>query len=315
MTVTVNDVNDNPTANADSATVDEDSAGNEIDVLENDSILPDAGETLTITFAGVPGGGGGLSAQGGTVTISAGKVLYTPKADYFGPDSFSYDISDGRGGTARGTVSVVVNDVNDDPTAVDDMLMALKNFTNQELDVLDNDDIAPDIGENLIIIGLGPANVTTGYKTPHGTASISPDGTKIIYTPDLDFETVGTDYDEFTYTIDDGREGADEDGRPGRLVATVKVDVVDAVPSDISGVIYLDVNNNGVRDPQEIELAGVEVTLTGTNMRGVPMNITVKTDVNGVFMFLSILPNAEDDTVGYKISRRDAQVPDRRNQL
>ena len=71
--------------------------------------------------------------------------------------------------------------------------------------------------------------------------------------------------DTFTYTISDGRGGTS--------TATVEVDVLDAVPSDISGVIYLDVNNNGVQDPQEVELAGVDVTLTGTNMRGVPLNI------------------------------------------
>ena len=78
--------------------------------------------------------------------------------------------------------------------------------------------------------------------------------------------------------------------------------MLEAVPTDISGVIYLDVNNNGVRDPQEIELAGVDVTLTGTNLRGLPVDQTVKTDVNGVFKFLNILPNLEGDTLGYKIT-------------
>ena len=105
---------------------------------------------------------------------------------------------------------------------------------------------------------------------------------------------MGNDFDTFTYTI--------SDGRGGESVGNVQVDVIDAVPSDISGVVYLDVNNNGIHDPQEIELAGVEVTLTGTNIRGVPLNITVKTDMNGVFMFENILPNAEEDTIGYSIT-------------
>ena len=41
-----------------------------------------------------------------------------------------------------------MNDVNDDPTAIDDQLMALKDFVNQELDVLPNDSIAPDVKED-----------------------------------------------------------------------------------------------------------------------------------------------------------------------
>ncbi|NLX55597.1 MAG: tandem-95 repeat protein [Planctomycetaceae bacterium] len=299
VTVEVDNVNDDPTANPDAFDVLEDSVDHELDVLANDSIAPDVGETLTIISVGANAASNdGLTAQGGTVTISGDKVLYTPPADFFGTDSFTYIISDGNGGTSKATVTLTVHDVNDDPTAVDDHLMALKDFTNQELDVLANDSIAPDVNETLTISGLGPANETT-LDTPHGTATISADGKKIIYTPDPGFETVGDDFDTFTYTISDGRGGT--------AVGNVVVDVIDAVPSDISGVVYLDVNNNGIRDPQEVKLAGVEVTLTGTNVRGVPLNITVKTDVNGVFLFENILPNAEGDTVGYTITSATAK--------
>src|SRR5207237_10675689 len=37
-------------------------------------------------------------------------VTYAPVPGYSGLDSFTYDVSDGNGGTATGTVSVVVND-------------------------------------------------------------------------------------------------------------------------------------------------------------------------------------------------------------
>jgi hypothetical protein len=290
----VNNLNDNPTANADQfGGILEDSTDNELDVLANDSILPDVGETLTIVSVGAnTAGNNGQTAQGGTLTISAGKVLYTPKANFFGTDTFTYAISDGNGGSSRATVTVVVDDVNDNPTANDDQLMALKDFTDQVLDVLPNDSIAPDFNEVLTIIGLGPQDLAT-LKTPHGTATISQDAKKIIYTPDPGFETVGSDFDTFTYTISDGRGGTD--------VGNVVVDVIDAVPSDISGVIYLDVNNNGVQDPGELTVAGVTVTLTGTNLRGEVMNREVTTDADGVFIFASILPNAAEDLVGYSI--------------
>jgi len=78
VNVTVNNVNDNPVANDDTAAVDEDSTGNVIDVLANDSILPDAGETLLVTAVG--------TAAHGTAAVGTGgaNVTYTPAADYFG---------------------------------------------------------------------------------------------------------------------------------------------------------------------------------------------------------------------------------------
>src|SRR6056297_4367458 len=57
----------------------------------------------------------------GTVVQNAdGSFTYTPDPDYNGPDSFTYDISDGNGGTDTATVNITVNPVNDDPNAVDD---------------------------------------------------------------------------------------------------------------------------------------------------------------------------------------------------
>src|SRR4029077_11438930 len=96
----------------DTATVAEDSAGNVIDVLANDTIAPDAGETLTITT--VTQGSHGAVVNNGT------NVSYTPAANYFGTDSFTYTISDGNGGTDTATVNVTVTSVNDAPTAQPD---------------------------------------------------------------------------------------------------------------------------------------------------------------------------------------------------
>ena len=51
------------------------------------------------------------SPSHGTAVIESGQVRYTPAADYFGPDSFSYVVSDGAGGTDTGAVAVTVTDV------------------------------------------------------------------------------------------------------------------------------------------------------------------------------------------------------------
>ncbi len=49
----------------------------------------------------------------GSVTFMNGNVTYTPNADFFGTDSFTYTISDGNGGSDTATVNVTVTDVND----------------------------------------------------------------------------------------------------------------------------------------------------------------------------------------------------------
>jgi hypothetical protein len=77
VTVTVTPVNDNPTANADSATVAEDSAATTINVRANDSTAPDVGETLTVTAVT-------QGTQGGTVAIVGGNVTYAPASNFSG---------------------------------------------------------------------------------------------------------------------------------------------------------------------------------------------------------------------------------------
>ena len=61
-------------------------------------------------------------ASHGTVTVSSSNdfVTYSPDLNYFGADSFTYTVTDGRGGSAEGTVNVDVLPVNDAPAAVDD---------------------------------------------------------------------------------------------------------------------------------------------------------------------------------------------------
>jgi fibronectin type 3 domain-containing protein len=46
--------------------------------------------------------------QGGTVVLNTDSVTYTPPSGFTGTDSFTVTISDGRGGTVNGTVTVTV---------------------------------------------------------------------------------------------------------------------------------------------------------------------------------------------------------------
>lgn len=60
------------------------------------------GDALTVTAAGP------ASAQGGTATLAAGAILYTPPGGFAGTDSFSVTITDARGASVTGTVTVTV---------------------------------------------------------------------------------------------------------------------------------------------------------------------------------------------------------------
>lgn len=61
------------------------------------------GDAMTISAVG--------NALNGTVTLNkqAGTIIFTPSANYSGPASFTYTLSDGRGGTDQANVSLTVD--------------------------------------------------------------------------------------------------------------------------------------------------------------------------------------------------------------
>jgi hypothetical protein len=96
-----------PIANNDKPAISEDSGANTLNVLSNDSDANN--DTLTITSV-TQGGKGNVAISG-----DGKSVIYTPKANENGSDSFTYTISDGKGGTATGTVDISITSVNDAP--------------------------------------------------------------------------------------------------------------------------------------------------------------------------------------------------------
>jgi hypothetical protein len=191
--------NNPPDAVNDTATVDEDSIDNAINVLDNDSCLPDVGETLSVTGVSDP--------PHGAAAFTATGVTYTPDANYFGSDSFTYTISDGNDGTDTATVNVTVNNVNDNPDAVNDTATVVKNSGPNTINVLANDSYLPDPPETLTITGV--------TQCAHGT--VDNNITSVTYTPVADYSGP----DSFNYTISDSNGGSD--------TATVNV-TVEATP-------------------------------------------------------------------------------------
>lgn len=136
---------------------------------------------------------GTASASG---TGSPKDINYTPDVDYYGTDSFVVQVSDGNGGTDTITVNVTINSQNDNPDAVNDSFDVNEDSSSNSLDVLFNDDDAPDSGETLTITAVGTTN--NGGTATNNT-------TDITYTPVANFSGTET----FTYTISDGNGGTD----------------------------------------------------------------------------------------------------------
>ncbi len=266
VTVNVSAVDDPPEARNDIFNVIEDSPASVLQVLSNDA-NPDSGETLTIT-----GAGGGN--QGGTIAISPNlrEIRYTPAANFFGQETFTYSITDGNGNSDTATVRVDVQAVNDDaPTAVNDAFTTTKNTTSNFINVLLNDSIAPDINETLLVDSVGGGSAS-------GTLSVAPNGIGVIYTPAADF--VGTE--TFQYTL--------RDSNGETATATVTVTVRDFLPSDVTGSVYIDTNTNGLFDPGDFGIGGVLITLTGTDDFGVPVSLTTHTNAAGGYRFDDLAP-------------------------
>ncbi|MCY3600383.1 MAG: tandem-95 repeat protein, partial [Gemmatimonadetes bacterium] len=181
VVVTVVNVNELPEAAGDAASTDEDVAV-EIGVLANNTDAD--GDSLRVSSVTMP--------ENGTAAVSAdGGVLYTPDPNWYGTDSFTYEVDDGNGGTAEASVEVTVAPVNDAPEAADDAASADEDGA-VEIDVLTND---TDIdGDSLWVSSVSaPAN---------GTAAVTAAG-GILYTPAANWH--GTD--AFMYEVDDGAGG------------------------------------------------------------------------------------------------------------
>jgi hypothetical protein len=178
LTVDVKADNDAPVATNDSANTNEDNDVI-IDVLANDSDVD--GDVISVTA---------VSASAGAASVNSnGDVLYTPPADFNGPVTLNYTVSDGNGGTDSASVSVTVNAVNDAPVANPDS-GTVNEDSSVTIDVLTND---TDVD--------GDALSITNAASPNGSVTFS--GNNITFTPTADFNGAST----VTYTISDGAGG------------------------------------------------------------------------------------------------------------
>jgi len=63
-------------------------------------------------------------------------------------------------------------------------------------------------------------------------------------------------------------------------------------PASVSGFVYIDLNNNGVRNPGEAGIPGSTITLTGTDDRGIAISLSALTASDGSYHFNSLRPGS-----------------------
>ena len=169
VTIDVQIPNDPPVANDDNYTTQEDTQLNG-SVADNDTD-PD-NDPLAYTLNN--------STSNGTLIFTVdGTFSYTPNAEFYGTDSFTYTVCDDLGECDDAVVTITVTQVIDPHTAVDDYVTTPVN-TSITINVLDND-INPEGLALSTFIASGPFN---------GNATLNINGT-LIYTPDPNF--VGLD--------------------------------------------------------------------------------------------------------------------------
>ncbi|MDJ0665517.1 MAG: DUF5011 domain-containing protein [Acidimicrobiia bacterium] len=175
FTWTVNDTNRDPIPVDDSYTIAEDSSGLfDVDGNDND---PD-GDPVTVIGVG--------TALNGATVVDAGQIRYTPNADYFGNDTFTYTVTDGRGGVATATVDVVVTPVNDTP-----VLTGIASMTVAELDTATFTVSATDIESDDVTFTLAGAPNGAGIDPVTGSFAWTP--TEAQGPGTYTFDIVGTD--------------------------------------------------------------------------------------------------------------------------
>jgi hypothetical protein len=174
--------NDDPVAGPDSLSLPEGASAVPVPVLANDTDVD--GDPLTISGHSNPAKGAVVVGGGGTT------LTYRPFPGLFGPDSFTYTVSDGQGGTAVGAVSVTITSDNHAPSAVNDAKSVPQGAGPTPLTILANDQ---DLDGNTLTI-------TAKTSGAHGTVVITGGGTGLSYNPVNRYHGIDT----FTYTISDG---------------------------------------------------------------------------------------------------------------
>ncbi|MGW9165950.1 tandem-95 repeat protein, partial [Priestia megaterium] len=264
VTINVIPVNDPPITSNVSFTIAEDST------LINQIVAVDPdGDSLTFSLQVAPGNGVAVVNVDGTFS-------YQPNLNFNGTDRFTVLVSDGQGGTAVSTVTVIVTPVNDAPT--------VPNYT------FSTQEDSPVIGA---IVGTDADGNPLSYQLQvapiNGVAAVNADGT-FSYQPDLNFN--GSD--QFTVLVSDGQGGT--------AVSTVTINVIPVNDPPITADLAFTINEDTPLTNQIPAFDPDGDLLTFTLLNPPPSNGSVVLGANGVFTYTPNLNYNGTDTFSVLVS-------------
>lgn len=237
-------------------------------LLSNDSDIN--GDTLTITSIDNSKTIGQVSFNGTSVSYSPNGKYQSLGAGVTATDTFSYTISDGKGGTATAPVSITVTGVNDAPTAI-----SKSGTTNQNQAITF-------LASNLLVGAIDPdvgdvLKVTSVTQAVNGAVVLNASG-NAVFTPTSNFTGNGS----FNYVVSDGKGGA----------TSAKVSVV-VNPVTVNRSPVANGDSATTKQNQAVTLLATNLLANDTDPDGDKLTLSsVKSSVNG-----SVVLNASGNPV------------------
>ncbi len=257
--VTIQSVNEPPTAVDDALTIDEDASSVIIDVQANDS--DGDGDTFTTTIISTP-----MMAD----TLNGDSIMVTAPTDFTGVQVIVYKICDPSGLCDTANVTITILPINDAPVANTDTVAIPQDTTNVAITPLINDTDVDDV--TLTITTVSSPTTANGVATIIGTDSIN-------YTPLAGFNGIDTIH----YTVCDTSNLCDNG------IIVINIGFVNTPPNAV--------NDNLPGIAEDSGPVGINVLLNDADIDGLADSLKVTnitTPVNGGTATI-----AGDSTISY----------------
>ncbi|MFN3408277.1 MAG: Ig-like domain-containing protein [Limisphaerales bacterium] len=176
----------------------------------------------------------------GTLTGTPPNVTYRPATNFFGSDSFTFRVSDGKTNSAPATVSITVTPVNDRPVALA-----------QSITTLEDTPVAVTLAG--FDVDGDPLTFLIVAQPTKGTLSGTPPN--LLYTPNPNANGA----DSFTFRVNDGLTNS--------ATATVSISITPVNDAPVAIAQSVTTDRNVAR----------AITLTGSDVDGDPLTYTLLT--------------------------------------
>lgn len=274
VTVNIAAVNDAPVAVNDAYTVNEDTSNHALNVLANDSDVE--GNPLTVVAVGNPDRGGDAAIEG---QGSNNVIRYTPAANVFGQETFTYTVEDSGGGRDTAQVTIQINNVNDPPAASNGSFSTPENTAhNGTLAASDID------GDNLAFAIVGQGSRGTAVVTNTATGAFR-------YTPG----SGQTGADSFTFRVSDGTTVSN--------TATISVTITDVnvapVANNSSFTVGEDTTHNGSLSASDADGDSLTYSIVSGAGKG---SVSVTNAASGAFRYIPSNNVNGSDSFTFRVS-------------